>query len=112
MSLIVKVGKKGKRLVKKLLPEEKRYLSYTRRVERVKTGRRVCAMTFDDGPMDLPAAPDRFEGRALTDVLLDTLGSFGAKGTFDVIGDTSENYPDTAGKVGSAAWGEVGGQRS
>jgi hypothetical protein len=31
MSLIVKIGKKGKRLVKKLLPEEKRQLSYTRR---------------------------------------------------------------------------------
>ena len=107
MSLIVKIGKKGKRLVKKLLPEEKRHLSYTRRIERIKTARRVCAMTFDDGPMDLPAAPDRFGGRSLTDVLLDTLAEFGARGTFDVIGDTSENYPDAAGKAGSAAWGGV-----
>ena len=107
MSLIVKIGKKGKRLVKKLLPEEKRHLSYTRRIERVKTARRVCAMTFDDGPMDLPAAPDRFDGRSLTDVLLDTLAEFGARGTFDVIGDTSENYPDAAGKAGGAAWGGV-----
>ena len=32
-------------------------------------------MTFDDGPMDLPAAPDRFGGRAPTAVLLDALGS-------------------------------------
>ena len=107
MSLIVKLGKKGKRLVKKLLPEEKHHLSYTRRIERVKTEKRICAMTFDDGPMDLPAAPDRFEGRSLTDVLLDILAQFGAKGTFDVIGDTSENYPDTAGKVGGAAWGGI-----
>ncbi len=107
MSLIVKIGKKGKRLMKKLLPPEKRYLSYTRRVERVKTDKRLCAMTFDDGPMDLPAAPDRFEGRSLTDVLLDTLAEFGAKGTFDVVGDTSQNYPDQAGKVGSAAWGGI-----
>lgn len=107
MSLIVKIGKKGKRLVKKLLPEEKRHLSYTRRIERIKTARRVCAMTFDDGPMDLPAAPDRFGGRSLTDVLLDTLAEFGARGTFDVIGDTSENYPDAAGKAGGAAWGGV-----
>ena len=107
MSLIVKIGKKGKRLVKKLLPEEKHHLSYTRRIERVKTEKRVCAMTFDDGPMDLPAAPDRFDGRSLTDVLLDTLAQFGARGTFDVIGDTGENYPDQAGKVGSAAWGGV-----
>lgn len=79
MSLIVKIGKKGKRLVKQLLPEEKRYLSYARRIERVKTGRRICAMTFDDGPMDLPAAPDRFGGRSLTDVLLDTLAEFGPR---------------------------------
>ena len=107
MSLMVKVGKKGKQLVKKLLPEEKRRLSYTRRIERVKTARRICAMTFDDGPMDLPAAPDRFGGRSLTDVLLDTLAQFGAKGTFDVIGDTSENYPDQAGRLGSAAWGGI-----
>ena len=107
MSLIVKIGKKGKRLVKKLLPEEKHHLSYTRRIERIKTGKRLCDMTFDDGPMDLPAAPDRFEGRSLTDVLLDVLAEFDAKGTFDVIGDTSENYPDQAGKLGSAAWGGV-----
>lgn len=107
MSLIVKIGKKGKRIIKKLLPEEKHHLSYTRRIERVKTDRRICAMTFDDGPMELPAAPDRFEGRSLTDVLLDTLAEFGAKGTFDVIGDTSENYPDQAGKLGSAAWGGI-----
>ena len=108
MSLIVKIGKKGKKIVKKLImPAEKHSLSYTRRIERIQTGRRICAMTFDDGPMDMPAAPDRFDGRALTDVLLDTLAEFGAKGTFDVVGDTSENYPDEAGKVGSAAWGGV-----
>ena len=53
------------------------------------------------------AAPGRVGGRSLTDVLLDTLAEFGARGTFDVIGDTSENYPDAAGKAGSAAWGGV-----
>lgn len=108
MSLIVKIGKKGKRIVKKIItPAEKHSLSYTRRIERIKTGRRICAMTFDDGPMDMPSSPDRFDGRALTDVLLDTLAEFGAKGTFDVVGDTSGNYPDKAGKLGSAAWGGV-----
>ena len=108
MSLIVKIGKKGKKIVKKVLqPAEKHNLSYTRRIERIKTDRRICAMTFDDGPMDLPVSPDRFGGKSLTDVLLDTLAEFGAKGTFDVVGDTSENYPDKAGKVGSAAWGGV-----
>lgn len=108
MSMIVKIGKKGKKVLKKVLaPAEKHHVSYTRRVERVRTDRRICAMTFDDGPMDIPAAPDRFDGRSLTDVLLDTLAEFGAKGTFDVVGDTSENYPDQAGKIGSAAWGGI-----
>lgn len=108
MSMIVKIGKKGKRVLKRVLaPAEKHSISYTRRVERVKTDRRICAMTFDDGPMDIPAAPDRFDGRSLTDVLLDTLAEFGAKGTFDVVGDTSGNYPDEAGKTGSAAWGGI-----
>lgn len=106
MSWIVKAGKQGKKIVKKLImPAEKHYVGYTRRIERVQTTRRICAMTFDDGPMGLPASPDRFDGRTLTDVLLDTLAQYGARGSFDVIGDTSANYPDEAGKLGSAAWG-------
>ena len=106
MSLIVKVGKKGKQFLKKyILPPPKHSISYTRRLERVKTSRRICAMTFDDGPMNMPVSPDRFAGRSLTDVLLDTLAQYGAKGTFDVIGDTSGNYPDEAGKEGTAEWG-------
>ena len=107
MSLIVKAGKQGKRFLKRFLPEPTHHLSYTRRIERVCTKERLVAMTFDDGPMDLPAAPDKFGGRSLTDVLLDTLAEFGAHGTFDVIGDTSENYPDTAGRTGQADWGGV-----
>ena len=67
MSLIVKAGKMGKRVLKKFLPEEKHHVSYTRRIERVHTKERVVAMTFDDGPMDLPSSPDKFGGRALTD---------------------------------------------
>ena len=108
MSWIVKAGKQGKKIIKKLImPAEKHYVGYTRRIERVQTTRRICAMTFDDGPMGLPASPDRFDGRALTDALLDTLAQYGARGSFDVIGDTSANYPDEAGKLGSAAWGGV-----
>ena len=38
MSLIVKVGKAGKRVVKKFLPEEKHHVSYTRRIERAGGG--------------------------------------------------------------------------
>ena len=113
MSWIVKAGKQGKKIIKKLItPAEKHYVGYTRRIERVQTTRRICAMTFDDGPMGLPASPDRFDGRALTDVLLDTLAQYGARGSFDVIGDTSANYPDEAGKLGSAAWGSPRATRS
>ena len=33
------------------------YLSPVRRIERVKTTQRICAMTFDDGPCLLPPQP-------------------------------------------------------
>lgn len=82
-------------------------LSPVRRIERVATGERIVAMTFDDGPCRMPANPDRFGGKPLTLVLAETLERHGAKGTFDVVGDTSGNYPDKAGKEGSATWGGV-----
>ena len=109
MSLIVKAGKSAKGFLKSagLLREAAPHISYTRRIERVSTPERICAMTFDDGPMDMPASPDQFHGRALTDLILDALAEFDAKGTFDVIGDTGMNYPDKAGKEGSAAWGGI-----
>lgn len=83
------------------------YLSPVRRIEQVATGERVCAMTFDDGPCRLPANPDHFQGKPLTLALAETLERYGAKGTFDVVGDTSANYPDKAGKHGSASWGGI-----
>ena len=82
------------------------YLSPVRRIERVALTERVCAMTFDDGPCRLPANPTK-DGKPLTLHLAETLERYGAKGTFDVVGDTSENYPDSAGKEGSAEWGGV-----
>ena len=79
MSLLVKIGKKGKKLLKNFIaPSQPIEVRYTRRIERICTDRRICAMTFDDGPMDLPASPDRFGGKSLTDILLDTLEEFGA----------------------------------
>ncbi len=108
MSLIVKIGKKAKKMLKGVIDSPtKHYVGYTRRIERIKTTERVCAMTFDDGPMNMPCSPDLFDGKALTDVLLDTLEKYDARGTFDVIGDTKDNYPDEAGALGSAAWGGV-----
>lgn len=101
MSKIVKAAKK----IKKFLRPAPAFISFSRRINYVKTNRRICAMTFDDGPMLLPASPDRFSGKPLTEILLDMLDKFGAKGTFDIIGSTAENYPDKAGAVGSPTWG-------
>ncbi|MBQ9921354.1 MAG: hypothetical protein IJO52_04140, partial [Clostridia bacterium] len=103
MSAIVKLGKK----IKKLLPPPPVFISYSRRINCIKTNKRICAMTFDDGPMLLPASPDNFDGKPLTEILLDSLDKFGAKGTFDIIGTTSFNYPDKAGMLGSASWGGI-----
>ena len=82
------------------------YLWPVRRIERVKTTQRICAMTFDDGPCLLPPQPGS-STMGLTEHLAQVLERHGAKGTFDVVGDTSQNYPDVAGKEGSAQWGGV-----
>lgn len=79
------------------------YLSPVRRIERVALGERVCAMTFDDGPCRLPSNPDNHGGKPLSLVLAETLEQYGARGTFDVVGDTGANYPDKPGQHGSAS---------
>ncbi len=74
----------------------------SRRIERVAPmGERIVAMTFDDGPMKLPCEPDIAEGAGLTEHLLNELRDFGARGSFDVIGSTAENYPDEPGELGT-----------
>ncbi|MEG2176292.1 MAG: polysaccharide deacetylase family protein [Oscillibacter sp.] len=86
-----------------------KHLSPVRRVEFVAppAGGRFCAMTFDDGPCAMPPKPWT-DQRGLTEVLLDTLKEYGAKGTFDVIGTTADNYPDTEGKLDDFSWSGVG----
>lgn len=106
MTQLIALAKKIKRILGRLL-KPKPFVSKTRRLERVCTAERICAMTFDDGPYGLPCEPDAFGGRTLTDVLLDTLKEYDAHGTFDVVGDTGENYPDECGEVGTPAWGGV-----
>lgn len=81
------------------------YVSPVRRIERVKTPERVVAMTFDDGPSRMPPNPVGEHKRGLTMELMTILEKYGARGTFDVVGSTAGNYPDEAGKPGSAAWG-------
>jgi len=89
---IIKFAKAIKRkLKKKAVP----YVSYCRRIERVKTNKRICAMTFDDGPT---------YDSDITNTIIDILNSYNAKGTFDIIGTTEENYPDVPGKLGTPSW--------
>lgn len=85
----------AKAVKKRIRPKAVCHLSYCRRIERVKTDKRICAMTFDDGPT---------YDSDITSTLLDVLEEFGAKGTFDVIGTTENNYPDTEGKIGTPGW--------
>lgn len=111
MSVVTKcigIAKKFKhRYEDNIKAHTKVYMSPVRRIERVALDKRICAMTFDDGPCRMAAKPDRFGGKPLTLVLAETLEKHGAHGSFDVVGDTSKNYPDKPGKEGSAAWGGI-----
>lgn len=81
-------------------------LSAVRRIERVHPieGKRVVAMTFDDGPC---AKDFMGKGKGLTASILDILAEYGARATFDIIGTTEGNYPDEAGEPGSSAFGGI-----
>lgn len=103
MSLTTKAIGLAKKLKSHLSGPKVVYLSPVRRIERIKTNEKVCAMTFDDGPMAQP--PSSGGDKSLTLTLLEILEKHGARGTFDIIGDTSGNYPDKPGKEGSAEWG-------
>ncbi len=94
----VKLIKLAKALKKKIKKAPVPYVSYCRKIERIKTSKRICAMTFDDGPT---YADD------ITKTLVETLNEFGAKGTFDIIGTTEHNYPDFQGKIGTPSWSGV-----
>jgi len=100
-------------VARKLNAQRKKYLkaragtilSPVRRIEFVyPPAERCVAMTFDDGPC---AAVPAGKSRGLTEGLLDVLDEFGAKGTFDVIGSTAGNYPDTEGEAGKFTWSGV-----
>ena len=81
-------------------------LSPVRRIGHVATKQRLCAMTFDDGPCLLPPSENP-GGFPLTLELINTLEKHGAFGTFDVVGDTSGNYPDKKGRERTASWGGI-----
>ncbi len=120
MNIVIKMGKKLNFIKKMKHAKEAKYLSPVRRIERVHPidGARICAMTFDDGPCNLPPNPpvgtvlnDESSFRtvpnrvSLTEHLVNTLKKYNATGTFNIIGDTSLNYPDTEGALHSPLWG-------
>lgn len=80
-------------------------LSPVRRIEFVHPvpGQRVVSMTFDDGLMAMGCNPPK-GGKGLTEYLLGVMAKYGARGTFDVVGSTADNYPDTEGALGSFNW--------
>lgn len=89
-----------------------RYLSPVRRLERfaVPANERLIAMTFDDGPMNMPPQPrlkPYEQAASLTQVLVDILAEHGGHGTFNIIGSTAENYPDRMGELGKATWSGI-----
>jgi len=77
------------------------WLSPVRRIDRVCTRERVCAVTINDGPCRLPANPDLYRGKALTAVLAETLERYQAKGTFFIIGSPGDCCPDKPNRAGS-----------
>ncbi len=110
MSLIVKIGKKGKRLGKKAAARGEAPAELTPAgIERVfKTPRRVCAMTFDDGPHGPARRPGtRLRGRGRSPMCSGRPGpNWGPKEPSTSSATTSGNYPDQA-----ASWAARLGRR-
>jgi peptidoglycan/xylan/chitin deacetylase (PgdA/CDA1 family) len=66
-------------------------------------GRRLVAITFDDGPTALRTAA----GEPLTESILRALERHGMRATFNMIGGTHDNYPDRAGPLHSPLWNGI-----
>ncbi len=83
-----------------------RRIHATRRVDKVAPipGKRVAAITFDDGPCAGPAKPSM---APVTQSILKTLSDYDAKGTFDIIGTTTLKYPDRRGQKGGPYWNGI-----
>ena len=103
---LIKLAKSLRKKIRTITGSEIRpFVSYTRRINRVKTSSRICAMTFDDGPTYMKISDGTDIG--LTESIIKTLEKHNAKGTFDIIGTTEGNYPDVEGKIGTPSWGGV-----
>lgn len=73
-------------LIHALLSPPAPSVGYVRCIRQVRTKERIAALLAENSPTD-----------PYTGEVLDILSRFGAKGTFTVFGDTSENYPDPSG---------------
>lgn len=71
-----------------LLSRSRTYQLFGEIVPRVETGRRVVALTFDDGPR-----------RDVVDEILGTLATHRVRATFFVCGAEIEQHPETAAKL-------------
>ncbi len=106
--LLYNLARKVNRYIKEYKKKQSgKHLSPCRRIEFVapNSSSRFVAMTFDDGPTTMPTTSNSNIG--LTEKILEVLKKHGAKGTFDIIGSTKENYPDIEGKAGNFTWSGV-----
>lgn len=112
MKLYTLARKVNKRFKERRRENAGKYLSPVRRLERfsVTGGEKIVSMTFDDGPMNMPAHPTlepKYEKWGLTKVLIDIMGEYGARGTFNVVGTKEYNYPDRQGTIHKPTWSGV-----
>jgi len=90
-----------------------KFLSPVRKIEKfapVLGDKKYIAMTFDDGPMNLPPNPENEnykEYNSLTKVIIEIMKEYNANGTFNVVGSTEDNYPDKKGDLHGTKWGGV-----
>lgn len=112
MRLYTLARKVNHRIKQKRREDAGKYLSPVRRLEKfsVPVGEKVVSMTFDDGPMNMPANPTpdpKYENWGLTKILIDIMGEYEARGTFNVVGTTEYNYPDKQGMIHKPTWSGV-----
>lgn len=108
MMFLYNIARKANAQIKKYKKMQNgKYLSPCRRIEFVNppTEGKFVAMTFDDGPTTYKTTKNQEKG--LTELLCEIMAKYDAKGTFDVIGTTKENYPDEEGKIGDFTWSGV-----
>ncbi|WP_058486876.1 polysaccharide deacetylase family protein [Defluviitalea phaphyphila] len=112
MKLYALARKVNKKIKQRKREKAGKYLSPVRRFERfaVPNDEKIVAMTFDDGPMNMPINPitdPKYKNCGLTKILVNIMKEYEARGTFNVIGTTEYNYPDKEGTINKPTWSGV-----